>query len=409
MESTHAISDAGVNRISFERTDDQRELVAVARAFAQERLRPAADAMQREMSEGGIGAWRLPDGLLAEASAAGLLTYAIPEADGGGGLDPVTSAMLMEELTAGDPGLASLLGSAQLFAGGILAAGDAIDPDVRAHWLGRICDPAGAFAAIAFSEPHAGSDLANIRTRAVAEGDDWVLTGEKTWITGAMPGTTAMLVFARTGGAGAGGVSAFIVPGDAEGVTYQKLDLMGLRTSYTGQVFLDGVRVPGDHVVGGIDAGFLVAMRFFAHSRPQVAASALGIGRAAFEHAVQYANEREAFGKPIMARQGVSFMLADMGMQLEAARALIWRACDAAARGEDVGLIGSYAKAFASDVAMRVTTDAVQVLGGAGLSADHPVERWMRDAKVLQIVEGTNQVQRLIASRYYAQGQVDVP
>ncbi len=399
---------ADANAITFARTDEQRELVAVAHQFAAERLRPAADEMQRAMSERGIGAWKVPDGLLGEAAAAGLLSYAIPEPHGMG-LDPVTCAMLMEELTWGDPGLASLLGSAQLFAGGLLAAGDGIDPDVRDHWLAKVCDPAGAYAAIAFSEPHAGSDLANIRTRAERDGDSWVISGEKTWITGAMPGTTALLVFARTGEDGASGISAFIVPGDADGVSYHKLDLLGLRTSYTGQVFLDGVRVPDDHVVGGVDAGFLVAMRFFAHSRPQVAASALGIARAAFEHAVQYANEREAFGKPIMHRQGVSFLLADMGMRIEAARALTWRACDAAARGEDVGLVGSYAKAYASDVAMQVTTDAVQVLGGAGLSADHPVERWMRDAKVLQIVEGTNQVQRLIASRYYAQGVTDVP
>lgn len=400
--------DHRINHVTFARSEEQQELVAVANAFARERLRPAADEMQRAIAERGIGAWKVPDGLLADAAAAGLLTYAIPEPHGGG-LDPVTNAMLMEELSWGDPGLASLLGSAQLFAGGLLAAGDGLDPAVRDHWLERVCAPDGAYAAIAFSEPHAGSDLASIRTRAERDGDEWVITGEKTWITGAMPGTTAVLVFARTGEEGAGGISAFIVPGDAPGLAFQKLDLLGLRTSYTGQMFLDGVRVPADHVVGGVDAGFLVAMRFFAHSRPQVAASALGIARAAFEHAVEYANEREAFGKPIMSRQGVSFLLADMGMKIEAARALVWRSCDADARGEDVGLIGSYAKAFASDVAMQVTTDAVQVLGGAGLSTDHPVERWMRDAKVLQIVEGTNQVQRLIASRYYAQGAVSVP
>ncbi len=402
--------EPGINHITFARSDEQRELVTVANAFARERLRPAADEMQRAVTEHGIGAWKVPDGLLAEAAAAGLLTYAIPEPHGGG-LDAVTSSMLMEELTWGDPGLASLFGSAQLFAGGLLAAGDGLDADVRDHWLQKVCAPEGAYAAIAFSEPHAGSDLANIRTRAERDGDEWVLTGEKTWITGAMPGTTALLVFARTGApdSGAAGISAFIVPGDAAGVSYQKLDLLGLRTSYTGQIFLDGVRVPTDHVVGGIDSGFLVAMTFFAHSRPQVAASALGIARAAFEHAVEYANEREAFGKPIMVRQGVSFLLADMGMKIEAARALVLRACDVVDRGEDVGLVGSYAKAFASDVAMQVTTDAVQVMGGAGLSSDHPVERWMRDAKVLQIVEGTNQVQRLIASRYYSQGVVAVP
>lgn len=407
MGSTIEPTD-GINPISFALGDEQRELVAVAHAFAADRLRPAADAMERAMTEHGAGAWAVPDGLLAAAAAAGLLTYAVPEPHGSG-LDAITSAMLMEELAWGDPGLASLFGSAQLFAGGLLAAGDSIDPDVRDHWLARISDPAGAYAAIAFSEPNAGSDLASIRTRAARTGGGWVLSGEKTWITGAMPGTTALLVFARTGGDGAGGISAFIVPGDADGLSFRKLDLLGLRTSYTGQVFLDDVEVPDDHLVGGVDGGFLVAMRFFARSRPQVAASALGVARAAFEHAVAYANEREAFGKPIVHRQGVSFLLADMGMRIEAARALTWRACDVVERGEDVGLVGSYAKAFASDVAMQVTTDAVQVLGGAGLSTDHPAERWMRDAKVLQVVEGTNQVQRLIAARYFAQGVVTVP
>jgi alkylation response protein AidB-like acyl-CoA dehydrogenase len=398
-----------INRITFARTDEQQELIAVARAFAREKLRPAADQMQREMTEHGLHAWKVPDGLREEAAAAGLLTYAIPEQYGGMGLDAVTCAMLMEELSAGDQGLSALLGSGQLFAGGLIAAGDAMDDDVRAEWLGKICAPEGAYGAIAFSEPHAGSDVANIRTRAVKDGDDWLISGEKTWITGGMPGTTALLVFARTSDDGSGGISAFLVPGDAPGVSYQKLDLMGMRTSYTGQVFLDQVRVPSSYLVGGEGAGFFVAMRFFAHSRPQVGASALGIAQAAFEHAVQYANEREAFGKPIITRQGVSFMLADMGMQIEAARGLVWRACDAGDRGEDVSLVGSYAKAFASDVAMKVTTDAVQVLGGAGLSSDHPVERWMRDAKVLQIVEGTNQIQRLIASRYYSQGMISVP
>jgi alkylation response protein AidB-like acyl-CoA dehydrogenase len=411
MHTTPA-ETSSINTISFELGDEQRELVSFARTFARDTIRPAAAQIERDLREGGAAAWKLPTELLATAASAGLLTYAIPTEHGGSGLDPLTSAMIMEELAAGDAGLASLLGSAQLFAGGLLAAEDASDStesDAIAHWLARVCSPDGAIAAIAFSEPHAGSDLASITTRAARDGDEWVLNGEKTWITGAMPGAAAILVFARTGGVGASGISAFIVPGDAMGVSFHKLELLGLRTSFTGQMFLEDVRVPASHLIGGLDAGFLVAMRFFAHSRPQVAATSVGIAQAAFEYATAYANEREAFGKPIMHRQGISFMLADMGMQIEAARSLVWRACDAAARGLDVGLAGSYAKAFASDVAMKVTTDAVQVLGGAGLSIDHPVERWMRDAKVLQIVEGTNQIQRLIASRYLATGVTRIP
>lgn len=393
------LPDAGINQITFALTDEQRELVQLARDFARSELRPIAAKYEES--------WELPRDLLAKAASLGLLSYSLPEQYGGGGVDPITSAMVMEEVTWGDPGLATLLGSAQLFGGGLLAAG-ATQAQLD-EWLTLMCRPEGAIGAIAFSEPHAGSDFASIRASAVRDGDEWVINGEKTWITGGGTFADAMLVFARTGGEGAGGISTFIVEGSRPGVSAQKLVLMGLRSSYTGSIFFDDVRVPADRLVGGEGAGFSNAMGFFAHSRPQVAAAAIGIARAAYEYAVQYANERTAFGKPIIARQGVSFMLADMGMKIEAARALTWRACDAVRRGEDPGLIGSYAKAFASDVAMEVTTNAVQVLGGAGLSTDHPVERWMRDAKVLQIVEGTNQIQRLIASRYYAQGVTQVP
>ena len=402
LTAMHTAVESSINNITFALTDEQRELVAVARQFAQEKLRPEADRLYRE-------GWELPTQLMAEAGELGLTSYGMPEAYGGGGFDSVTCALIMEELSAGDPGLATLLDSSQLFGGGLLAAIQCgADEAQLAPWIKLMCKPEGAIGAIAFSESHAGSDFAAIRATARRDGDDWILNGEKTWITGGATFADAMLVFARTGEEGASGISAFIVEGRQEGVTSSKLDLMGLRSSYTGSLFFDDVRVPAAQLVGEEGQGFAIAMMFFMHSRPQVAAAALGIGKAAFEYAVQYANEREAFGKPIIRNQGISFMLADMGMQLEAARSLVWRACDASERGADAGLVGSYAKAFASDVAMQVTTDAVQVLGGAGLSTDHPVERWMRDAKVLQIVEGTNQIQRLIASRYYSSGSTTV-
>jgi alkylation response protein AidB-like acyl-CoA dehydrogenase len=397
------LTGSTINNISFELSDEQRELVGAARDFALNELRPTADRLQRD-------GWELPTDLMAQAGSLGLSSYAMPEEFGGGGLDPVTSAMMMEELSFGDPGLATLLTSSQLFGGGLLAALQCgADREALTPWLELMCKPEGAIGAIAFSEPHAGSDFAAINATARRDGDDWIINGEKTWITGGATFADALLVFARTGEAGAGGISAFIVEGDRDGVSSTKLDLMGLRTSYTGSLFFDDVRVPADRLVGAEGQGFAIAMTFFMHSRPQVAAAALGIGRAAFEYAVAYANEREAFGKAIIRNQGISFMLADMGMKLEAARTLIWRACDVSARGADAGLVGSYAKAFASDVAMEVTTDAVQVLGGAGLSADHPVERWMRDAKVVQIVEGTNQIQRMIAGRYYSAGTTQIP
>jgi alkylation response protein AidB-like acyl-CoA dehydrogenase len=394
-----ATTSSAANEITFARSDEQVELVAVAHEFAVNELRTVAGEYERD--------WKVPTELIRKAAQLGLTCYAIPEQYGGGGLDAVTCSMLMEELTWGDPGLATLMGSAHLYAWGILAADG--DESQRAEWLGRMCSTEGAIGAIAFSEPHAGSDVAAMRTTATRDGDDWILRGEKTWITGGGEFADAILVYARTSGDGAEGISAFIVEGSQQGVSTSKLPLLGLRSSYTGSIFLDDVRVPADRMVGEEGAGFVNAMNFFAHSRPQVGSAAVGIARAAFEYAVDYANERTAFGKPIAANQGISFLLADMGMSIEAARALVLRAADATNRGVDTGLIGSYAKAFASDVAMRVTTDAVQVLGGAGLSTDHPVERWMRDAKVIQIVEGTNQIQRLIASRYYSQGFTAVP
>lgn len=388
-----------MNVISFALSSQQQAIRDVAREFAHSQMRSAAQQLERH--------WEFPGTLLATAAELGLTTYALPERIGGGGLDPVSCAIVMEELAWGDAGLATLLTSAQLFAGGLLAAGATRDQQDR--WLRPMCVAEGAIGAIAFSEPHAGSDVANIATRAVRDGSGWRISGEKTWITGAMHEAAAMLVFARTGDPGAGGISCFVVEGAAPGITCSKLDVHGLRTSWTGNIFLDEVRVEADQLIGAEGGGFAAAMGFFAHSRPQVAAAAIGVARAAFEHAVEYAREREAFGSPLINNQGIAFNLADMGMEIEAARALVWQSCDSIDRGLDPGLIGSYAKAFAADVAMRVTTEAVQVLGAAGLTPDHPTARWMRDAKVLQIVEGASQIQRLIASRYLRQGVVACP
>ncbi len=388
-----------MNSISFALSSEQEAIRDTARDFARSQMRPEVQRLERD--------WRLPRELLAAAASLGLTTYALPEHVGGGGLDPVTSAIVMEELAWGDAGLATLLTSAQLFAGGMLAAG--ATPEQQERWLRPLCGVEGAIAAIAFSEPHAGSDVANIATRAERDGSGWRISGEKTWITGGMEDAAAILVFARTGDPGARGISCFVVEGSAPGMSCTKLDVHGLSTSWTGNIFLDNVRVEADQLVGQEGNGFAAAMGFFAHSRPQVAAAAVGVARAAFEHAVSYACAREAFGSPLIDNQGIAFPLADMGMEIEAARALVWQSCDSIARGLDPGLIGSYAKGFAADVAMRVTTEAVQVLGAAGLTPDHPTARWMRDAKVLQIVEGASQIQRLIASRYLRQGIVACP
>jgi alkylation response protein AidB-like acyl-CoA dehydrogenase len=209
------------------------------------------------------------------------------------------------------------------------------------------------------------------------------------------------VLFARSGA----GISAFLVEGDDPGVGVgRKEDTLGLRASHTGSLVLEDARIPGGRLLGQEGEGYAVAIDFFEHSRPQVAAAAVGLARAAFEYATGYARAREAIGKPLIAKQGVSFKLAEVAVEIEAARLLTCRACAALDSGEDAVLLGSYAKAFAADTAMRATTDAVQILGGAGVMRDHLVEKWLRDAKVFQIVEGTSEIQRHVIVTYLRRG-----
>jgi alkylation response protein AidB-like acyl-CoA dehydrogenase len=371
--------------ISFSLTDEQRDLQALAHEFAERELRPiAAEWDEREDA---------PPDLLAKAARLGLTSYAVPREYGGGGVDAMTSALIAEELSWGCAGLAAGIQATMFPVRPLLSFGT---EEQRRRYLPLLASEGGALAAIAFTEPHAGSDLASIRATARRDGEEWVLSGEKVYVThGGIADLT--VVFAR----GDEGISAFLLERDDPGLRAgRKERKLGLRASYTGSLVLDEARIPADRLLGEEGQGFLVAMDFFEVSRPQVAAAALGVGRAAFEHATAYAREREAFGRPILDRQGVSFKLADMAMSLEAARLLVWRACAAVDAGEDAGLLGSYAKAFAADAAMRATTDAVQILGGAGVMRDHPVEKWMRDAKVFQIVEGTSEIQRQIVVTY---------
>jgi alkylation response protein AidB-like acyl-CoA dehydrogenase len=380
--------------IGFELTDEQAALRDAAHGFAERELRPIA------------AEWDARDGfpreLVRAAAELGLTCYGLPAEHGGGGLDAVTCAIVGEELAWGDPGLSASFGGAALCGAPIALAGT---EEQKARWLPRLCSREGALGAIAFSEPHAGSDVAAIRTRAVRDGDGYRLTGEKAYITNGGIAELYVVFATLDPELGAAGITAFVVEGDAPGLRAgRKEQKIGLRASHTGSVHLDGVRVETDAVLGGEGGGFPLALRFFERSRPQIAASAVGLARAAYEHAGAYAREREAFGKPIARLQGVGFKLAEMGMLVEASRLLTWRACALLDAGEEAGLAGSWAKAFAADAAMRVATDAVQVLGAAGLMRDHPVERWMRDAKVLQIVEGTSEVQREIAARHVAAG-----
>ncbi len=371
--------------ISFTLTPEQRELQELAREFAANEVRPIA--AEWDAKDG------FPPDLLAKAARLGLTSYRIPREYGGADVDAVTAAIVAEELSWGCAGLAATIGATLFPVRPLVRFGT---EEQRQQYLPRLASEDGCLAAIAFTEAHAGSDVVAMRSTARLAGGEWVLTGEKCYVTN---GGIAELnvVFARTDA----GISAFLVERDDPGVAAgRKEEKLGLRSSYTGSLVLEDARIPADRLLGDDGAGFLVAMDFFEHSRPQVAAAAVGVARAAFEYATDYAREREAFGKPILARQGVSFKLADMAMEIEAARLLVWRACAALDAGEDAGLYGSYAKAFAADTAMKVATDAVQVLGGAGIMRDHPVEKWLRDAKVFQIVEGTSEIQRHVIATY---------
>jgi len=371
--------------ISFELTAEQRELQALAHEFAERELRPSA----REWDE----REDFSRELLAKAAALGLTSHAIPAEYGGGGVSAVTSAIVAEELSWGCAGLATVIAATMFPVRPLLNSGS---HEQRRRWLPRLASEEGCLAAIAFTEPGAGSDIAAIQASARRDGDQYVLNGEKCYVTnGGIAEIT--IVFAKLDGA----ITAFVLEAGDPGVTAgRKEPKLGLRSSYTGSILLDEARIPADRLLGEEGEGFAIAMDFFLHSRPQVAASAVGIARAAFEYATAYANERHAFGRPLIAKQGVSFKLADMAIQVEAARLLVWRAAAALETGGEAGLLGSYAKAFAADIAMTVTTDAVQVLGGAGIMRDHPVEKWLRDAKVLQIVEGTSEIQRHVIVQY---------
>jgi alkylation response protein AidB-like acyl-CoA dehydrogenase len=374
---------------TFDLSDDQRELRDLAHDFAEQELRPiAAECDARS---------EFPDGLLERAARAGLTSYAIPEEYGGGGVSALTASLIAEELSWGCAGLAGSIQATMFPVRPLLNAGT---PEQRDRYLPLLASEQGTLAAIAFTEPHAGSDLSAIRASAVRDGDEYVLNGEKCYVTnGGIAAVT--VVFAKVDG----GMTAFVLEDGDPGVSAgRKEDKLGLRASYTGSIVLEDARIPSERRLGEEGQGLAIAMDFFEASRPQVAAAAAGVARAAFEYAADYARGREAFGKPIVDKQGISFKLADMAMEIEASRLLVWRACDAVDRGRDAGLLGSYAKAFAADTAMRVTTEAVQTLGGAGVMGDHPVGKWFRDAKVFQIVEGTSEIQRLIVAAYLKRG-----
>lgn len=372
----------------FALSEDQQALAEAVRAFCADVVGPTAE----EDDE----AEHFRKEIVQAMGEQGFCGVATPEEHGGLGLGYADYAVVLEEIAKVSASYAvsvAVTGLPQM----ILAKYGTSEQQER--WLPGLAagELLGAFA---LSEPESGSDAGSLKTVAERDGDDYLLTGTKFWIThGGF--ADVYVVMARTGGPGPKGVSAFLVPGDAAGLSFGKKEKkMGLRASPTVEVVLDGVRVPEASRIGPEGFGFKVAMAALDSGRITIGATAVGIAQAATEYASDYACQRRQFKRQIIDFQGVGFMLADMATQTDAARLMVHRAAWLRDQGIDHSREAAMAKLHATDTSMRVTTDAVQVLGGYGYVREHPVERWMRDAKVMQIVEGTNQVQRLVISRH---------
>jgi alkylation response protein AidB-like acyl-CoA dehydrogenase len=327
----------------------------------------------------------------------GLMGLTFPEEFGGSGADHVTWAICMEEIARVDAAASLIPGICDLAMTPVMRFGS---PELQSRFLPPICE-GRAQASYCLSEAEAGSDVASMATRAVRDGDEYVINGRKQWITNAGI-SQYYVVFAKTDrSAGHRGISCFVVDKDTPGFSIGKLEhKLGIRGSPTGEVILDDVRVPAANVVGEEGKGFYYAMGTFDWSRPAIGAQAVGIAQGALDYAANYMTERRTFGQPLTHYQGLQFMIADMAMQVEAARGLVYRASAMIETNHpDLTRMASMAKCFAGDVAMKVTTDAVQLLGGYGFTKDFPVERMFRDAKITQIYEGTNQIQRMVIAR----------
>jgi acyl-CoA dehydrogenase len=374
--------------VDFALSEEQQLLRDTASKFAKEVIAPAA----AEHDQSG----EFPRDIIRQAWELGLASTALPEAYGGVGLSLVDSCIVTEALSWGCSGMTTSIMANDLGIMPVIVGGN---ESQKKEWLERF---AAEFCLVAFclSEPNAGSDVAGLQLLAEKDGEDYVLTGTKCWITNGGE-ADYYTVFATLDRASRHkGIVAFVIPSDLEGISLgKKEDKMGQRASDTRVINFDGVRVPAANRLGAEGEGFKVAMRTLDRTRPSIGALACGIAQRALDEAVGYAQERKAFGFPIAGFQAVQFMLADMAKSIEAARLLTLQSAWMIDQGQNASKYSSFAKCFATDMAMDVTTDAVQVFGGNGYTKEYPVEKLMRDAKLMQIYEGTNQIQRLVIAR----------
>ena len=376
--------------LSFHLTDEQREFQRSVRQLVQDKLAPRA----AEIDE----ADEYPHDIDRALVDNGFAGVSYPEEYGGAGGGAVEMCILVEEISKVCAGVSLIPAVNKLGAIPVLLGGT----DEQKKMICTGLTNGDVRMSYCLTEPGSGSDAAAMRSRAVQDGDDWIIKGTKRFITGA-GASNLYTYFAVTDPEGTKGrnISCFLVSSDMDGFELgRKEDKMGIRGSPTREVILNDVRVPAENVVGEVNGGFRLAMRTLDFSRPTVAAQALGIAQGAFDFAVGYCKEREQFGKPIAAFQGMQFMFADMAMKIETARMAVYKAATAVDEdAKDVSYWAAIAKCYASDVAMSVTTDCVQALGGYGYIREYPVERFMRDAKITQIYEGTNQIQRVVIAR----------
>lgn len=374
--------------IDFSLSEDLQAIQARARKFAQEEILPIAAEYDRKAE--------VPPGIVQKAKAAGLLNVTIPKEYGGMSYGALQSAMIAEELGAACVGISITLLVNGLALTPIMLFGN---EEQKEKFLRPVAEGA-KLAAFCLTEREAGSDAGSIKTTALPDGDDLVINGQKCFVTSGSL-ASILVVFAQTDPErGPRGVSTIVVPADTPGIRVVKVeDKMGQRASNTAELTFENVRVPQANLLGKRGRGFGIALETLDFGRSGVAALSVGLARAALEHATRYAKERQQFGAPIINNQAVAFMLADMATKIEAARLLTWQAAWSADQGIKATAKSAMAKCFASDTAMQVTTDAVQIFGGMGYMKDNPVEKLMRDAKLLQIYEGTNQIQRMVIAR----------
>jgi alkylation response protein AidB-like acyl-CoA dehydrogenase len=386
---------AGSADFDLFRTSEEHEMLRDAvRSLAEAKIAPYAAEVDEDA--------RFPQEAREALEANDLHAIHVPEAYDGSGADALSTVILIEEV-------ARVCASSSLIPAvnklGSLPVQLAGSEELKTKYLGALARREGMFS-YCLSEPDAGSDAAGMKTRAVRDGDTWVLDGVKRWITNAGVSEFYTVMAVTDPDKRSKGISAFVVEKDDEGLSFGAPEKkLGIKGSPTREVYFDHVRIPADRIIGAEGTGFATAMQTLDHTRVTIAAQALGIAQGALDYAAGYVKERKQFGKAIAEFQGIQFMLADMAMKLEAARQITYAAAAKSERGDaDLTFFGAAAKCYASDVAMAVTTDAVQLLGGYGYTRDYPVERMMRDAKITQIYEGTNQVQRIVMARQLLKG-----